>query len=380
MKVEELLEIVDRVYAAAQEPVLWPEALQPMAEMFGVRGVNLMFNDLGERPNGVMVNVGIDPDLVARYNAHYVTVDPVVEASLRVPPGGLFDSEELFERSWWRRTELYADLMDGYGLEHINGATLLQEKRGYGALSMLRGPEGRPLAGEEREAFLLLVRHVRRAIALHRRLAVAERRSGMLAELVDRLSVGVVLVDARGGVVHANGAAERIARLGDGFSLGRHGVAGASGSSSAALRALIGRAVETGCGGAVDGGGVVRLERPSNRSPLEVLVSPLGANRRGDGEPVAVVIVTDPEDDPPSPTDLLAQMYRLTPREAELAVELVSGGGLVEAAERLGVSVTTARSHLKAVFAKTGTSRQGELIRAVLRGPLGHLSWGGRPA
>ena len=37
-------------------------------------------------------------------------------------------------------------------------------------------------------------------------------------------------------------------------------------------------------------------------------------------------------------------------------------------AEKRGVSLNTARSHLKHVFAKTETSRQGELVRLIMSG------------
>ena len=37
----------------------------------------------------------------------------------------------------------------------------------------------------------------------------------------------------------------------------------------------------------------------------------------------------------------------------------------VEAARKLGIARTTARTHLQCLFAKTGTARQSELVRFV---------------
>ncbi|WP_331296092.1 hypothetical protein [Methylobacterium hispanicum] len=48
---------------------------------------------------------------------------------------------------------------------------------------------------------------------------------------------------------------------------------------------------------------------------------------------------------------------------------LADGRDLGEAADALGVAVSTARTQLKAVFAKTGTGRQAQL--AVLLAGLG---------
>lgn len=62
----------------------------------------------------------------------------------------------------------------------------------------------------------------------------------------------------------------------------------------------------------------------------------------------------------------LVYLYELTPAEVRLTRHLLDGDTLKESATKQGVAITTARSHLKAVFQKTGTSRQSELIRCIL--------------
>ena len=67
----------------------------------------------------------------------------------------------------------------------------------------------------------------------------------------------------------------------------------------------------------------------------------------------------------------------MTPAEAALAVEICTGNGLQAAANRRGVSLATARTHLGRVFQKTGVGRQAELVRLIMQagegGNLGHL-------
>ena len=64
-------------------------------------------------------------------------------------------------------------------------------------------------------------------------------------------------------------------------------------------------------------------------------------------------------------TAILQAAYRLTPAEARLAQALSSGTSLAEAASRFAITAATARSQLKAIFAKTGVSRQSDLVRLV---------------
>lgn len=59
----------------------------------------------------------------------------------------------------------------------------------------------------------------------------------------------------------------------------------------------------------------------------------------------------------------LGQRYRLTPAEARLAAHIAAGGTVAGYAALSGVAEGTARTHLKAVFAKTGVHRQSDLIR-----------------
>jgi DNA-binding CsgD family transcriptional regulator len=72
----------------------------------------------------------------------------------------------------------------------------------------------------------------------------------------------------------------------------------------------------------------------------------------------------------PLPSRLLATSFGLTTAEAKLAGLIGAGESVERAAERLGISVNTARGQLKAVFAKTDTHRQAELVAlmAKLRG------------
>jgi DNA-binding CsgD family transcriptional regulator len=68
--------------------------------------------------------------------------------------------------------------------------------------------------------------------------------------------------------------------------------------------------------------------------------------------------------------------FGLTKAEARLALRLAEGASVASAAQDFAVKLTTIRSQLQQVFAKTGTSRQAELVALLLsrgsgtRGPL----------
>jgi DNA-binding CsgD family transcriptional regulator len=63
----------------------------------------------------------------------------------------------------------------------------------------------------------------------------------------------------------------------------------------------------------------------------------------------------------------LRNRFDLTPAEARLVVQLVTGTSLKSSAKALAVSYETVRRQVKSVFHKTGTHRQSELVLTVLR-------------
>jgi DNA-binding CsgD family transcriptional regulator len=79
--------------------------------------------------------------------------------------------------------------------------------------------------------------------------------------------------------------------------------------------------------------------------------------------------------------DWFARKYSLTPMQAKIALFIAEGGSVAQFAKAHRKSQETVRTHLKAVFRKTGVSRQSDLSRLILqpRRVFGY-SFNGNPA
>jgi DNA-binding CsgD family transcriptional regulator len=88
---------------------------------------------------------------------------------------------------------------------------------------------------------------------------------------------------------------------------------------------------------------------------------------------VAAVFVRKAAVERPSPIEALVAAYQLTPAELRVLLGIVEVGGIPEVADILGISETTAKTHLQHVFAKTSTNRQADLVKVVagFMSPLG---------
>jgi DNA-binding CsgD family transcriptional regulator len=69
---------------------------------------------------------------------------------------------------------------------------------------------------------------------------------------------------------------------------------------------------------------------------------------------------------------VLAERFLLTRTESLVARLVAQGATNREAAEQLGVSVETVRSHLGSAFRKTGASNRAALVALAFGAPFGH--------
>jgi DNA-binding CsgD family transcriptional regulator len=113
----------------------------------------------------------------------------------------------------------------------------------------------------------------------------------------------------------------------------------------------------------------LRVPRSGERADLGLVIRPVPPSERGQGQaiPSVAIFVSDPDLKETSSQQILGELFGLTPAEANLAILLTHGLSLAEASDTQHISLHTARAQLKSVFAKTGASRQAELVRLVLK-------------
>jgi DNA-binding CsgD family transcriptional regulator len=117
-------------------------------------------------------------------------------------------------------------------------------------------------------------------------------------------------------------------------------------------------------------GGSLSVSRQGLQAPLRVSVLPVPENLASrPWTTCALVFFIDPTLVPQSRAASLRQLYALTPTEAHLADLLLEGLKVSEVANRMNITLETARCNLKRVLVKTGAHRQTELMRLMLSLP-----------
>lgn len=208
-----------------------------------------------------------------------------------------------------------------------------------------------------------LVPFIRQAVQLHRQFNQNEMAANSLAAVIDALPDASFVLNDQAAVVYSNAAArdlvqrERCLAISD-QRLKFH----EKDTQSAFFRSSV-QAVRSSMGQDEYRTDTLILRR-AGKQPLVLVVRPIESNELLAGG--ALVSVYDPDNRQLPKADLIAEYFNLSPAEALLCEDLVTGMSLREIAGHRHKSEETLRSYLKQVFQKTGHNRQGELISSVL--------------
>ena len=187
-------------------------------------------------------------------------------------------------------------------------------------------------------------------------------------EALDLLKIGVVVCDASAKVLTANSLAEKILSDSDGLELNSDGTLTAALESAGSLRESIAQVAHLRSEDTVPSHRAFAVRRPSGKRPLTVFLRAASERSPGAALQPAVLVLIQDSASPVETTEVeLRQLYGLTAAEARISNLLMEGAGLEECCDQLGIRRTTARMHLRNIFAKTGVRRQSELVALLLR-------------
>ena len=364
------IELIDRIYAAVLDPAEWKGFVDRLSEHYEDAAVVFALQVPGAPSvGGAMFQVGFLPQYRARFLEHVLRGLPWEEARRNQFVGAFALASSAFPDEKVAETDFYKEWMAPQGLEAacpIGHTIALHHGTPVASLNLFRRDGGGPFVESDLELVNLLVPHLARAYRLH----THQAEKAALSEAINRLPVGVILLNAEGSLVLANESVEHLVKLDDGFTLDAGTPRAGTDGEDQLLRGLIQDAIDAKMEGSQSTGNVMAVSRPSGRRAFPLMVAPLraGLNDGALHDAAAVLFISDLEASSLPRSETLRALYSLTHAEIELVELLCDGLSLEEAAHRREVTMNTARSQLKQIFAKTNTSRQGELVRLVLAG------------
>jgi DNA-binding CsgD family transcriptional regulator len=362
-----LAELVGAVYAGTMESPPWQALIEMLLIELDASSVVLMLRPPGPEGSGSMVHCG-GQDIQAKdaYEKHFFALDPFV----RLEEGKAVTVEELIGTDTWLQCAIYRDYMRQIDIRHIIGADVYTRDGTECRLRATRGHGGRPFGDAEKSLLQYLLPHLKRAIQLHSRIDSLECERQVFAGTVNRMLLGVISMSQTGEIIEMNPEARRILAQKDGIWLSGHTLYAESSKERRDLQ----RAIQQAMPGGSDAERPAVVEampvtRPSGEASLVVMVRSIPPGRWSESRarPAVAVFIRDPNASAPqSSHELARRLFGFTRVEARLALLLVDGLTLDEAATRLTISRNTARTHLRSIFCKAGVTRQTLLVKLIL--------------
>jgi DNA-binding CsgD family transcriptional regulator/PAS domain-containing protein len=364
-------DLVGCIYQAAVEPGRWSDFVAALERTYPDSRVTLFGHRDGCPTASLGAHVNYAANDLRDYAGYFAARSPYLARSEVFPVRRAFRYETIVPERVLRQTEYYNDYLAPRRLGY-HGTGFIIERSGprNGTVLSLADHANDPERRARQLRLLDLIGpHLWRGLRLHRTISVERARAGAAQAAFDKWAHAAVVFDASGRIAAFNAAAEHLFRRADGVWLGRGGQLRVADEarSQALARAVHACASDPGAGIAP-----IALPRRSGQAPLHAMAWPLGG-RAGviarEAHGAVLLVIFDPTQARRTPIDWLARQYGLSPAEQRLAEAIVNGVPLSDAAEQLGIRLSTARTRLKTIQTKTGCHRQVDLVRLALSLP-----------
>jgi DNA-binding CsgD family transcriptional regulator/PAS domain-containing protein len=392
--------LIGLIYRGALEPQPWQSALPALREAFNAQVASLVLRPPSKDDRGVILNCvrpGGDPPghdrpgrdrpeganadsaspagesrladqndwEVTAYREQFFALDPFVN----LPLDRVISLQDVLPDEELRRSDYYLHYLQPIGLFRILGVDTAEPGGMLARLRFSRRENEPSYARRERQLLERINPHLRLAIEIYARLNRMTSERDLYAGAVDQLSVATIILDEQGRLLTTNGVARALLDEGDGLSLRDQRLHIQGRDLNRELQAALEAILKSRQGGETSVVRALRVPRSAGRSDLGLVIRPVPTSEWSEGQssPCAAVFISDPDLRESASQQSLGQLFGLTPAEANLALLLARGLSLAEVSEAQNISQHTARAQLKSIFAKTGVSRQAELVRLILK-------------
>jgi DNA-binding CsgD family transcriptional regulator len=248
-------------------------------------------------------------------------------------------------------------------MAHNAMLTLARKDDFFGVFNMCRSEAQGPFEEDALRLFSPLYPHLRRALQLGFRLDAYKAMQRAQFDVLDRLSVGIILLDRAAKVVFANAAARAMSADDGVLRLQNSAVTTATAPHGQQLEQLIQAAMRH------LPVGTMSIPRPRDGRLVAIVASSIRGkdidrfSGIGMRDIAAMLFISDPARPPDIPAQWIMDVYGLTLAEARVALCAASGSSIAEVAHNLNVSSNTVKTHLRQIVLQDRCKQTGRTGR-----------------
>jgi len=364
--------LLECLYSAEGAP--WPssEFLSQCCKHVGAVSAAILVLDLNSGASRYVDFQHMSPELIEDYRSLYSDNDPVRAGLLKRVPRRFYLRNELVSAEDIATHPFFTTWYRSLGYEDFCCARIPFEPDISCHIGFIRNIGQEPFGSAEREFLDLLLPHIEQCLKLNNRIDQLSVLSELAQEHLRQIGAGLIILNEDGRINFMNRLANDMLHNSDAMSQTQGILAFNDPVAQARFAALLAQCIAVSTKPGVTAGGVVSAPRPDAAS-VGVMVVPY-RNRSGPQNLAAkssraTLLIFDPDMARPALPQILQDLYKLSESELLVCWHLANGESLEEVADSMQVSRETVRSQLKRIFAKTGVSRQPELVRMVLLQP-----------
>ena len=359
--------LIGDIYDATLDPSLWVDVLAKGARFVGGPAAALFSRDTARQRCNAAYYSGLDPRYKRLIVEKYIKLDPLMMGHIFARIGEPVAITDVIRNDEFLQSPGYREWGRPQGLVDILNVALDKSATSAALLCVFRHERNGPVDDKMRRRMRLVTPHLRRALLIGRVIDLRTAEAATLADTLDGIRAGMLLVDARGRIVHANASGRAMLAKGTLLRATNGKLAACNAGAEETLHEAFLAAGDGDAAVGVKGIAVPLMSREGERHVAHVLPLTSGARRRAGTSyaAVAALFVHKAALETPSPPEAIAKTFKLTPSELRVLLAIVQIGSVPETATALGIGKATVRTHLLRLYAKTGTGHQAELVKLV---------------
>lgn len=338
------------LYGGLDTPRPWIAFLESLSAWMDASYAVLIIATANSALPGTFLAPGADAGRSSDYVEGFFADDPF----RGLPDGQVTAFSDFIANQPADRYAAYREYLRLAGGEQVLGVDLRFDKRFEARFRVMRIDDLPDFTARDRRRLQALVPHLRIAATLYERLQFQGAQHSVYHSATDGLGLGVLILDRERRIVSSNALAERFLDEGEGLRR--------TGDTLSFVKPEVTRHVIELLGNAPPTERVqrFRIER-ARHGDLIATARAIDLPAIHSGTGALALFLSRPGAKPPIDPDTLRSLFGLTAAEARLALLLAGGDSLTSAARTLGISPNTAKTQLRAIFAKTDTRRQAQL-------------------
>jgi len=341
---QDVSDLIGYIYEAALLPDLWPDVLRRISVYTPSALATLYSHDRIARAPTFQRSYGINPDYLAQYIERWAASNPINDAMASLNPGEVAGLPSVMDYEAFTKSEFFLQWGRPQGYCDAINVMLERTSTRVASLSLIRADEHGMADDATIGRLKLIAPHVLRAVKIGRIFHHEAVQNARLEQMIDTLRGAIFMLDESGKFIRLNQDAKSLVERGLVLTNFRK-------------KPKLNDRIQT-------------LDHWHKiYDDIAILSTNDGVSHVSHFLPMKFksMLITLAVIHSTSVTELTVAkaktLFSLTPRERDVLFGVLEIGGVPAIAAALDISRETVRAHMKALFRKTGTNRQADLVK-----------------